>query len=215
MEKIELNNTNLIENETPINTPKRLRWVLLVIMCVGIVVILLIIKLYLSKSSSIHTSVHKSVTNNEYHDRGNYFHIQIPKNWQTSEDIAQSTTGLHTSKQATHNIEETQLELGHDTGIAINVYEGTSPCPLSQPLTTTIAGLPASYDPILDQWTIPTTQATITVTISYPGGSNSMIQPGFSQEVTIPPPSVVAQNKKNIMEILKTLKLANLVPLKC
>lgn len=149
-----------------------------------------------------------------YTDQGKFFSIQIPRSWTTSADVAQGETGIGTDHMTTQNIEETQLGTNDGFGVAIQAYEGTPACPLSQPLTTTLAGLPASYDPLLNAWTIPTTKALIIVTIAYPGSNE--IHHGLMQDIPTPVPAVVTeQNRKSIMNILNTLNLTNLVPFKC
>jgi hypothetical protein len=149
-----------------------------------------------------------------YNDKGKYFSIQIPQNWTTSQDVAQGTIGVGTPQEATQNIEEAQLSDTFGTGIQIQVYEGTPTCPLDQKLNMKLAGFPAAYEDSSGTWTIPTTKALITITVTYPG--SNAIHHVLLQNAPTPVPSAVAEKNKNVMgEILKTLKLSNLVPFSC
>src|SRR5258708_10094428 len=140
------------------------------------------------------------ITSNTYNDKGKYFTLQIPRSWNTTENIAQGTTGIGTPQEATQNIEEVQLGDTSGTVIAIQVYEVAPTCPFNQPLTTSFASLPASFDDNVNTWTIPTTKALIMVTISYPG-SNTHYH-NLQQSIPTPVPSSIAeQNRKHVMEI--------------
>jgi hypothetical protein len=190
------------------NSKKKI-WIIIVLLFVIVLGgIFILLTFMLNKPT-----VSMPIASHTYKDKGGYFTLQIPDNWQTSEDVAQGTTGIGTSHQSTQNIEETQMVLGDNTGIDIQVYEGTPVCPFTQPFSTTLSGLPSSYDNTYDTWTIPTNKALLTVTISYPG---SGVQHNMLQSLPTPIPALkVAQDKQIVMTVLRTLIFINLFTFKC
>lgn len=148
-----------------------------------------------------------------YNDPWGYFSMKIPNSWTTSRDIAEGTVGLGTANQQTQDIEENQLAQSYGTGVEIQIYLGAPACPLSPPPTATFAGLPASYDPLLNAWTISVTKATIVITVAFP--DSGAVEHGGPIPLTPVPQNQVQQDKLQIAEALKTLKLAPLTPMKC
>ena len=150
-----------------------------------------------------------------YTDTLHVFKITIPGNWTTTQSEGTNTTGLNTAHPVTQQIEITQLYIPPEEGITIQVYKGVPTCPLAvNTPTTTLADFPAFYDPIRQIWTIPTTKATLMISISYPGSKMFHLPP--SQTRATPVPSIVAQqNEAYVMKVLKTMKLTNLTPFSC
>jgi hypothetical protein len=127
------------------NTNQNSKWKIWIIIILLIVIVLGAIFILYSYTTNKTKTVSVPIASHTYKDKGGYFSIQIPDNWQTSEDIAQGTTGIGTNHQSTQNIEETQMVTGDNTGIDIQVYEGTPACPITQSNSTSLSGLPASY----------------------------------------------------------------------
>lgn len=204
--------TNLpIEDTQNINQrSKKKIWIIIALVFVILIGCIFIVMTYTGTKPA---KVSAPIATHIYRDKGGYFSIQIPDNWQTSEDTAQGTTGIGTDHQSTQNIEETQMVLGDNTGIDIQVYEGTPVCPINQPSSTTLSGLPASFDNTYDTWTIPTNKALLTVTVMYPG---SGVQHNMLQSLPTPIPSTkVALDKQVVMSVLRTLIFINLFSFKC
>jgi hypothetical protein len=123
-------------------------------------------------------------------------------------------SSTRTPQQTTHTTEETHIIESPDSGIAMQVYEGTPVCPIDKPLTTTFNGFPASYDDRSSTWTIPTTKALITVTIFYPG-SNTIHHMLHQSSSPVSTSAESEQNKKMLFNTLKTIKLTNNSPFTC
>lgn len=190
---------------------KKKIWIIFILLLIIVIVCIFTIMTYTSNKPSGKATT--PVATHTYRDKGGYFSIQIPDNWQTSEDMAQGTTGVGTAHQTTQNIEETQMVLGDNTGIDIQVYEGAPACPINQPISTSLSGLPASYDNTFDTWTIPTNKALLTVTVTYPG---SGVQHTMLQSIPTPIPATkVALDKQVVMSVLRTLIFINLFTFKC
>ena len=149
-----------------------------------------------------------------YKDSSNYFSITAPDNWTSTKRVATSTTGLKTTHPVTTQIEITQIYVPADMGVTVQVYKTPPTCPLVQKPTTTLAGLPASYNDAIHTWTIPTTTALVSVSIAYPG-SGGFHGPARQVQPTAVPQSVVDADKKLLEQILTTLKLNNLQPFSC
>jgi hypothetical protein len=163
-----------------------------------------------SSSSSV---IKNAATSTTYKDSQNYFSISIPTNWRTESTSGTNTFIDPTSQQpVTQQIEISKLYLSDREGITIQVYQGVPVCPFKQSLDTTLAKLPASYDAATETWSIPTTTATVTVSVFYPGSNfNYHMQNTDSQRST----TEMENNKRFIMGILSTLALPNLSPYSC
>jgi hypothetical protein len=210
-----MENTQLPVNEAQNTTQpsKRRMRIVIVLFFVLLAVIIFLLPAYFYFTKKQSTPTPNKFVTRVYRDKGNFFTIQIPKDWKTSEAMAQGTTGIGTNQQSTQNIEEEQLTWENGTGIAIQIYEGTPSCPLNQPLTTTLAGFPASYDSNYNTWTVPTTKALITITISYPG---SGIQHNMVQNAQTLPQSLDGERDKAVVtNVLKTLAFTELTPFRC
>jgi len=147
-------------------------------------------------------------------DNWQEFSVAIPKNWQVSRSMQQGTTGLNTTHPVVHQTEITQFYIPGQTGITVQVDHGHPNCPLSQPLTTSFANLPASYDPAMNAWTIPTATAIITVSISYPG-VGQFNPPMMHTAPTKVPQAKVANYQKTLNSVIKTFTFSNLKPFHC
>lgn len=146
-----------------------------------------------------------------YIDSLHYVKVTVPHSWNTEQEEASNSMGVNTSHPVVQQIEISQLYNSQDEGITVQVYKGTPICPLNQPLSTTFAGFPASFNSILNTWTVPTTAATITVTISYPGSGMDITTHYVSNN------SVTAsqQDQAYVMGVLKSMKLTNLHTYNC
>lgn len=190
-------------------------WILIIV--VAVICICAILFLHTNKPTPAVKFAAKptpSVGKKVYTDPLYDFKITIPGNWVTQQGQGTGITGQHTAHPVTQQVEVSQLYIPPEEGITIQVYTGVPTCPLETTLTTTLAGFPASYDSTMQTWTIPTTKATLVISLSYPGGRMFRLPP--SQAGATPIPSVVAQqNEAYVMNVLKTLKLTNLTPFSC
>lgn len=157
-------------------------------------------------------SENQSVSLHTYKDPQNVFTVSVPTNWTTKTSTASSTTGLHSAHPVQQSIQVTQLTKPAEAGLTMQVINGTPTCPAGKP-ETTIAGLPAYYNPAIYTWTIPTTTNTILISAAYPG-TNSFHQ-RRNQPVPTYSETTIAEDKKLVMTALASLKLNNLEPLPC
>src|SRR5258708_8604996 len=133
-----------------------------------IIFIIVVILCIIVFSFSLTTKRNTPVTTKTYTDSLHAFTITVPKHWITEQEAGNNTTGENTSNPVTQQIEISQLYVPPEEGVTIQVYEDKPSCPLNYSPTTTFAGFPASYDPNMQTWTIPTTKPTLTLSILYP-----------------------------------------------
>ena len=198
------NKTSYIENN-PEQTAKQQHKKLFVIgISAGILILIALVYFFF-------TFLYPQITSKTYTDSLHYFSITVPKEWSTDQEEGNNTTGLNTTHPVTQKIEITQLSVSSQEGIAVQVDEGAPVCPIQKP-NTMFAGFPAYYDSFIKSWTIPTTKATIVVSISYPG---STLKQFPSASTTAPSQTEIIKGQNDVMGILKTLKLTNLKPFSC
>ena len=154
------------------------------------------------------------VTMRTYHDPDNNFSIQVPSNWTTRQSTATNTTGLNTPSPRSQEVTITQFTVPAEMGVTVQTYKGQPTCPFAKPLNATLAGLPATHDEANQQWIVPTTNATIVVSIAYPG-NGGFKGPVMQSQPTTVPQSVIDADKKLLEKILSTLKLSDLKPFSC
>jgi hypothetical protein len=189
----------------------------LIIVLVVIVVVtgIILSDRFLLQPDKVSTPITKTpVTMKTYHDPENNFSIQIPSNWTIRQSIATNTTGLNTPTPRTQEVTITQFTVPAEMGVTVQTYKGQPTCPFAKPLNTTLAGLPAAYDEANQQWIIPTTNATMVVSIAYPG-NGGFKGPVMQSQPTVVPQSTIDADKKLLEKILSTLQLSNLKPFGC
>ncbi len=121
-----------------------------------------------------------------YTDPQRYFTITIPNTWQIQTNTAVAKTGIGTKQPTLHTIEIVTLASGEHGGITAQTYEEKPSCTALLKPNTTLAGLPASYDPVKKIWTLSTQTATFVIGSYYPGsarfhGSLGRVIPSTSQ----------------------------------
>ena len=149
-----------------------------------------------------------------YKDPNNVYTIKIPSNWTKNESVATSTTGLKTDHPVKSEIQVSQFTKPAEMGITVQVIKGQPICPLSYKTSTKLAGLPAAYDPSIYTWTIPTTTATVMVSVAYPG-TNSFHGPMQKVQPTPFPEAKIKADKKLVTARLASLKFNGLKPFSC
>jgi hypothetical protein len=154
------------------------------------------------------------VTMKTYHDPDNTFSVQFPSNWTTRRSAATNTVGIKTGNPQSQEVIVTQFSVPAEMGVTVQTYKGQPTCPFAKPLNTTLAGLPTTYDEAHQQWIVPTTNATIVVSIAYPG-NGGFKGPVMQSQPTVVPQSTIEADKKLLEKILSTLKLSNLKPFSC
>lgn len=149
-----------------------------------------------------------------YEDTGKYFSIRAPINWSVNENTAVNTTGLNTNLPKSQNVEIITFSVPARMGITIQIYQGAPSCPLTEKLTSSLAGLPASYSETLHRWIIPTADAVIAASIAYPGSGGYY---GFANKSRFQnfPQSVAEADKKLVESVLTSLKINNPQPFTC
>jgi hypothetical protein len=150
------------------------------------------------------------VTLQIYQDPSGYFSLLIPSNWTKSQSTTTNTSGMNTPNYVVQDVDITQFSMPPDKSVTIKVYKGQPACPFAMPINSNFAGFPAAYEETGHQWSIPTTDATVVIGVSYPG---SETLPG-SPSTTIPQP-IIDANKKLFNEILSNFQLNSLQPLQC
>lgn len=209
----------VIQKPPLLNKNKKLLVIIIVVILILIPVLsLLILQTHHNpknvQSHATITSIKVKSVSNLQSDNWHVFTIDIPKNWQVSTSMQQGATGLNTKHPVIHQIEITQYYIPGQTGITVQVEQGQPVCPFTNPLTTTLAGLPASYNSLMNSWIIPTTNATINVSISYPG-TEGFNPPMINAAPSKIPQSVVNQYQETVNNILKTFKINALKPFHC
>jgi len=182
-------------------------WIIIVI---GLILVSLLV-LFLINSSQNPVS---NPSTKSYSDSLHYVSLNIPQDWDIDQEQGSNTTGLNTDHPVSQKIEISQLSNSSQEGITIQVQDGTPACPLAPHMNSMLVGFPASYDPNFGTWTIPTTKATVIVSVAYPGSNFARANP-FATQVTPVPPAIAEKNRNEIIGILKTLKLNNLTPYSC
>ena len=175
--------------------------------------LLVIVMVYLLLSHN-HTNDNSVslVSKKTYTDKMNVYSIAVPKNWTITENQGQNIIDQNTPHPITQQIEIAQLYLPNQYGISVQVMQGVPHCPLPA-LNTSLAGLPAYYDMLGNDWTIPTTTATIQVGISYPGPGR--YNNPFSKSPTPVPSETITADKQLLLNLLQTISLRNLTPFHC
>jgi hypothetical protein len=149
-----------------------------------------------------------------YTDPAKVFSVSVPSTWSTTPSTATSTTGLKTAHPVTQTMQITQFTKPAEMGLTVQVLSGKPTCPLQEKLTTTVAGLPAAFNPAISTYTIPTQTATILVSFAYPG-TNSFHGPLQASQPTPFPQATVAADKQLVFAMLKTLTFPNLKSFSC
>lgn len=185
-------------------------WLMLII--VGIVGVMLLAGwIQQPKSTSIQNA---PISMKIYKDPDNVYMLSVPSNWQQTKSTATSTTGLKTARAEQHTIQVTQFTKPAEMGVTIQVISGQPSCPLAAKPNSTLAGLPAFYNPANYTWTIPTTTQTVLVSVAYPG-TNSFHHPPFKVQPTPFPAATVEADKQLVKSILNSLRFSELKPLMC
>jgi hypothetical protein len=149
-----------------------------------------------------------------YTDPENYFSLYIPSDWTKKLSTATNTTGTNTDHPVIQDVSITQFYVPNEKAITIQVYKGQPVCQYLPPVNAVLATLPASYNEVQHQWIIPTTNATIIVTIAYPG-SGGFGQPLQTVQPTTLPKSVVDADRNLVEAVLVSIKLNNAKPYQC
>lgn len=192
-----LNNTN-----PSITGKKRIGFIFCGFACLLVVCILVIYGVLMAYIDS---------TPKIYIDSLHYFKVTVPHSWNTEQEKASNLTGENTAHPVVQQIEISQLYNSQDEGITVQVYRGTPLCPLGQPLTTTFAGYPSAFNSLINTWTIPTTAALITITITYPGSGMDIT----THYVSNTSASASKQDQEYVMGVLKSMQLTNLKTFTC
>ena len=103
---------------------------------------------------------HLVITKKSYSDPGNHFTVSVPSNWNSTSGYGNQTTGIGTAQEETTSLEDTNLSAGR-VGLNFSVYEKTPYCKTAEKPDTTIAGMPAYFNPQHYSWIINTTDSTI------------------------------------------------------
>ena len=189
----------------------RSRWLIITI----VVIFLAMIVAALLQQPKVSPSEQNSpVVLKTYSDPGKVFAVSVPSTWNITPSTATSTTGLNTAHPVKQTRQITQFTKPAEMGFTVQVMSGQPSCPLQEKLTTTVAGLPASYDPGTSTYTIPTTTATVLVSLAYPG-TNSFHGPLQTTRPTPIPQATVAADKQFVFSLLKTLTFPTLKPFSC
>lgn len=145
--------------------------ILLIVSIVMLTLVLISINVNSHKSTNPQTipTPSQPVTKIIYNDSDNYLTINIPLNWKRIIDFGSETRGLHTAQPTTTKLEVLSFSSPNKTGINVLVYEGIPSCANIQKSNTTLAGLPAYYDPKHTTWIINTANATYAIIYHYPG----------------------------------------------
>lgn len=223
------NNTNIqnplnvptvdVQHTTNITQKKKVLIIVgaLIIIFIPIITFLLVLNNHKLQNTKKHTPVtisNNTQSTNIRSDNWHSFTVAIPKNWQVSRTIQQGTTGLNTSHPVVHQTEITQFYVSGQTGITVQIDRVHPNCPLSPPLTTSFANLPASFDPAMNAYTIPTTTEIITVGISYPG-VGQFNPPMMQTAPTKIPQAEITNYQKTLNSIIKTFTITNPKPFIC
>ncbi len=192
----------------------RNQWIIIILVLVGGAFLLRLLLPVISPEKIAPKPNQVQKQKKTYADKENYFSVQVPANWNIHESTATNTTGLKTGYKIKQEIEVTQLSGPGQTGITVQVYRGQLTCPLAKKPTTTLAGLPASYDTVTHLWTIPTTTGTVVVSMVYPGsgGFHGPLKQTNSSRAS---QSQMSADKQIVDSVLSTVKFNNLQPFSC
>ncbi len=178
---------------------------ILILIIVGVIILTSLV-IY-NRSTIVGTKIHT--------DTDNKFSVKIPGNWKESETNATNRTGIGTAGEKTQKIEISQLyDPATQIGITVQVYEGAPSCVDVKKPTTTLAGLPATYDSTLRLWTIPTKDATYVVNYYFPGISVFHAPKRFIFPSSVPQKEFEA-NQMQMEALLKSFVFKNAQPLLC
>jgi hypothetical protein len=178
----------------------------------GIILVMLIISLvrYISAKEASVSQVPAS-TSKIYHDPGNHFTITVPSVWQATENTAINTTGLNTARPITQYSEINTLMSG-EVGVTVQVNEEAQVCDSTFMPNTTIAGLPAVYNPTHLSYTIQTTNAQYVLYTFYPGASILHAPASYHVQLTA---GQKEEYENELQSILNTFKPLNTQLLHC
>ena len=185
----------------------------LVLSIIGILVLLLIAG-WLQGPATKKTQTEKPVTMQKYIDPENVYTVSVPSNWTKSNTTATSTTGLKTGHPVQQDIKVTQFTKPAEMGFTVQVISGPPTCPLQNKPNTSLAGLPAFYNPANYTWTISATTATVLVSIAYPG-TNSFHRPLTQAQAPPYPVVTINADKALVRSMLNSLTFPELRPLTC
>ncbi|MGI8419028.1 MAG: hypothetical protein ACR2LN_00105 [Candidatus Levyibacteriota bacterium] len=188
----------------------RTKWLILII--VGIVSVMLAAA-WIQRPKAAPAQI-QQVVMRTYTDPGKVFSVAVPSTWSITPSSGSSTTGLNSTHPLHQAIQITQFTKPAEMGLTVQVLSGQPACPLAEKPTTTVGGLPASYNPAIYTWSIPTTNTTVLVSVAYPG-TNSFHGPLRSAQPTPLPKATVDADKHLVLTLLKSLSFSDLKPLVC
>ena len=160
-----------------------------------------------------------------YADPGGFFSVALPNGWTVQRDTGTTTMG---DAQGSVTVQDVMDVFGgpprgqktitvwiHVTPI-VNDLERQMACPAGHSAhdNTTVAGLPATYDPVFG-WLVDTNNASFQISYEYPNWKGDISIPANAPTATPMPPGFYEQGQQEMQTIIASFTPTPATPLAC